>query len=146
MQHGLVSGLSHRASIKVDDGLTVPGLVSSFAGFDTMPPVFATAMMIGFVESTCMDCMSTHLPDGLQTLGTYVCISHISPTPVGLIVTADVKLVDVNRRTLLFDVEVWDDYDSICIGSHERTVVDANQFLKRIQQKAEREIGACFDV
>ena len=46
-------GLKHEQSLTVTPDLTVPSVSSRFPGFQDMPPVFATALMIGFVEDTC---------------------------------------------------------------------------------------------
>ncbi len=45
-------GLKHKQSITVTPDLTVPSVSNRFAGFQDMPPVFATAFMVAFVEDT----------------------------------------------------------------------------------------------
>lgn len=44
--------LRHAARLTVTEALTVPGLASAFGAFADMPPVFATACMVGFIEAT----------------------------------------------------------------------------------------------
>ena len=48
-------GIAHSVSLTVDDRLTVPAVSAAFTGFADMPPVFATAYMVGFVEWACID-------------------------------------------------------------------------------------------
>ncbi|MEV0108159.1 hypothetical protein AB0H42_17735 [Nocardia sp. NPDC050799] len=43
-------GLTHRETLIVTARHTVPHVETDRPGFTDMPPVFATAMMIGFVE------------------------------------------------------------------------------------------------
>ena len=44
-------GLRFSQSILVEERLTVPAVSPAFTGFSDMPPVFATAFLVGFVES-----------------------------------------------------------------------------------------------
>lgn len=139
MPPNLLPDLNHRASLKITDQFTVPGLSARFSCFESMPPVFATAMMIGFIESTCIECIRMKLSGGRLTLGTKINLNHIAPTPVGLMVTADVKLAAVDGRKLYFEIDVWDDEETICKGTHERMVIDKTRFLKRIRLKASKQ-------
>ncbi|MGO4656674.1 hypothetical protein AB4Z34_18125, partial [Ensifer sp. 2YAB10] len=54
-QHPVLSvGLRHSARLVVAPLHTVPEIDDAWPGFRDMPPVFATAMMIAFVEETCV--------------------------------------------------------------------------------------------
>jgi fluoroacetyl-CoA thioesterase len=48
----LKPGLRHSETLIVDQSLTVPGAAHAFPAFRDMPPVFATAYMVAFVEWT----------------------------------------------------------------------------------------------
>ena len=132
----LSPGLAHSQSIRISDALTVPALSESFLGFSELPPVFATAFMIGFVEWTCIEALRDCLGPDQTTVGTLVDVTHESPTPVGLTVTAHVNLVKVDGRLLRFGVECRDDVDIIGRGIHERTIIDEASFAKRLTRKA----------
>ena len=67
-----------------------------------MPPVLATACMVGFVETTCMEALVPYLAPGQKTVGIHVDLSHVAATPVGMRVTARVELVAVEGRKLRF--------------------------------------------
>jgi hypothetical protein len=43
-------GLRHAPAITVREALTVPAVSVAFASFADMPPVFATAFIVGFVR------------------------------------------------------------------------------------------------
>ena len=66
--------------------------------------IFATPMMIALMEAVAFDSVIDYLEEGQGTVGTKVDIEHISPTPVGLKVTGVSKLVEIDRRRLVFDV------------------------------------------
>jgi hypothetical protein len=50
-------GLVHSERLTVVERHTVPHVVPDWPGFVNMPPVRATAMMIGFVEQTCIQAL-----------------------------------------------------------------------------------------
>ncbi|HZC79356.1 MAG TPA: hypothetical protein VE258_16495, partial [Ktedonobacterales bacterium] len=53
---------------------------------------------------------------GQKTVGTHVDLSHVAATPVGMRVTALVKLVAVEDRKLRFKVECRDEKEIIGTG------------------------------
>lgn len=94
--------------------------------------------MVGFLEWACIVAIKPHLdwPDE-QSLGTHINVSHTAATPPGLLVTARVKLVEINGRRLVFEVEADDGVDIIASGTHERFVIDRDRFNRKIRNKAE---------
>ena len=131
----LKPGLRHRQTILVDQSLTVPAVADAFTGFAEMPPVFATAFLVGFVERTCIELLRPYLSLEQRTVGVHVDLSHSAATPVGMHVTAAVELVSVADRKLRFKVSCRDDVEAICEGFHERFVVDAARFTGRVERK-----------
>lgn len=108
-----------------------------------MPEVLATGFMVGFLEWACIDAIKPHLdwPDE-QSLGTHINVSHIAATPPGLLLTARVKLIEVNGRRLTFEVEADDGMDIIAKGTHERFVIDRDRFNQKVRNK---KTSACAD-
>jgi len=134
-QASLRPGIAFSQSILVDDSLTVPSVSARFRGFADMPPVFATAFMVGFVEWTCIEAVRAHLSDGEQTVGTHIDMSHMAATPAGLHVTAEVELLAVEGRKLRFRVRCYDDRESIGEGTHERAIIRAASFAAKVEAK-----------
>jgi fluoroacetyl-CoA thioesterase len=83
-----------------------------------MPPVFATANMIAFIEWTCVAALAPHLAPHQRTVGTRIEISHSAATPIGMDVTADVELVEIDGRRLRFKVGCRDEAEPIGEGFH----------------------------
>ncbi len=103
-----------------------------------MPEVFATGYLVGFLEWACIQAINSHLDwPAEQTVGTHIDVSHIAATPPGLEVTAKVKLVEVDRQRLVFEVEAYDGVELISKGRHERFVIDKVRFDARMKEKAE---------
>ncbi|WP_337660500.1 thioesterase family protein [Anderseniella sp. Alg231-50] len=81
MKDTLRPGLTHSAALEIDQSLTVPHVSSKLEAFGDMPPVFATAFMIAFIEATCIEAIAKHLDDGEHSVGTHVDVSHLAATP-----------------------------------------------------------------
>ena len=128
-------GLRHSQTIAVTPGLTVPEVSPAFGDFRDMPPVFATAFMVGFVEATCIAALKPFLSAGQHTVGTRIDMSHSAATPVGMSVSAEIELVEVEGRRLRFRVTCRDDVEVIGEGHHERFIIDRDSFLKRVGAK-----------
>ncbi|HWT96102.1 MAG TPA: thioesterase family protein [Terriglobales bacterium] len=139
MSATIPSGLRHTQTIRVTDSLTVPAVSSAFTSFADMPPVFATAYLVGFVEWACIEALKPYLTPQQKTVGIHVDLSHSAATPVGMTVTAEVELVAVDRNRLTFNVLCRDEVEVICEGRHERFVVDAAKFLEKVAAKGNRE-------
>jgi len=137
MKDSLKAGIEFELRYRVPASKTVPALYPESPEFREMPEVFATGFMVGFLEWACIRAVVPHLdwPEE-QTVGTHINVSHTAATPPGLEVTAKVRLVNVEGRRLVFEVEARDDVDAISKGTHERFVINKARFLEKTQQKA----------
>jgi fluoroacetyl-CoA thioesterase len=128
-------GLKHSQSITVGADLTVPAVSRHLAHFQDMPPVFATAFLVAFVEDTCVALLEPHFAPGQKSVGTHVDVSHTAATPIGRTVTCDVELVEVDGRKLKFKVACRDENGPIGDGFHERALIDEARFLARLEAR-----------
>lgn len=137
MKETLKPGIEHELRVRVTQSKTVPALYPESLEFQEMPEVFATGFMVGFLEWACIVAVKPHLdwPEE-QTVGTHINVSHTAATPPGFEVTAKVRLVTVEGRRLVFDVEAHDNVDLISKGTHERFVINRAKFLEKARQKA----------
>jgi fluoroacetyl-CoA thioesterase len=93
--------------------------------------------MIAFVERTCAELMAEHLGPGETSVGTSFQFSHEAATPIGMTVRVCVRLVEVDRKRCVFEIEGRDAVDRITVGRHERFVVERDKFMARVHTKAE---------
>jgi len=128
-------GLRHTETITVGEALAVPAQAQLFDPSTEMPPVFATAQMIAFVEWTCVHALAPYLSPAQRTVGTRVEMSHIAATPVGMIVTAEVELIEIDGRRFRFRAQCRDEMEMIGEGFHERMIVDYARFIERLARK-----------
>ncbi len=136
MKETLQPGIEHEFTYRVPDTKTVPALYPEAVEFQEMPKVFATGFLVGFLEWTCIQAVMPHIDWPVeQTVGTQVTISHLAATPPGMMVSAKVKLLDIKGKRLLFQVEARDQAEIICKGTHERFIIEAEKFNRRLEQK-----------
>lgn len=98
-------------------------------------PVYATPAMIALIEKTAWMSVAGELEEGQGTVGTKLAVEHVSASPLGAHITCKTTLVGVDRRRLLFSVEVSDDAGIIGQGTHERFIVDNERFLTKAKGK-----------
>lgn len=97
--------------------------------------VYATPCMVALMEGAACEAIQDALPEGKTTVGTYLEISHLSATPVGLEVWAEAELTAIDGNTLTFQVTAYDESGKIGEGVHKRAVVTSQRFLEKAYQK-----------
>jgi predicted thioesterase len=122
-------GLTGTAQIIVANEHTAP-----FVGSGRIA-VLATPVMINVIEAAALEAIEHLLPEGHQSLGTHLDVSHVAATPVGLRVTATAEVVKVEGRTITLRVEARDEVEVIGSGTHQRVVVSVPRFDERVQRK-----------
>ncbi|MBE6613512.1 MAG: thioesterase [Ruminococcaceae bacterium] len=100
-------------------------------------PVYATPAMILLIEAAAAELAAPHLEDGSTTVGTKLDVEHVAATPIGMEVSAVVTLTEIDRRRLVFEVEVTDKGGIIGKGRHERFIVASEKFMAKTQAKLE---------
>ena len=98
-------------------------------------PVFATPMLVALMETAAINSIDSLLAEGMTTVGTKIEISHTAATPVGMSVTAHARLVEADRKRLVFEVSAEDGSGEIGKGRHERFVVDLDKFISKAKEK-----------
>jgi fluoroacetyl-CoA thioesterase len=129
-------GLKHSATITIGEALAVPASGRLLGETADMPPVFATASMIAFVEWTCVAALMPYLGPHQRTVGTRVEMTHTAATPIGMKVTAEIELVEIDGRRLRFKASCRDEVEPIGEGFHERMVIDHARFMQRLACKS----------
>ncbi len=97
--------------------------------------VFSTPMMIALMEKTAALSVESYLDNGQSTVGTLVNVSHLASSPLGMKVWAESKLVAIDRRKLVFEVEAYDERGLIGKGMHERFIIDIAKFQEKTDNK-----------
>lgn len=100
-------------------------------------PVFGTPYLIAMIESAAFTYLQQELPEGKSTVGTKVDVSHVSPSPVGMEITASVEVTDIsaNGKLIDFRASVTDTAGLIGEGTHQRAIVTVDRFMDKCQSK-----------
>lgn len=99
--------------------------------------VFSTPSMISEMEETCRLLLKEQfiIDREWDSVGTFVEIKHLAATPVGAEVFFKAKVVLVNGRRVMFDIEASDRIEKIGQGTHERFVINIPKFRTRFIEK-----------
>lgn len=122
-------GLTGKSEMVVKEG----DLVSRLGGMNL--DVLSTPRLIELLEAAAIEAIEGFLLPGQITLGSLLKIRHLSPTPLGMRVTAHAVLKEVDEKRLLFWVDAHDELEKIAEGEHERILVSQERFLQKIGKK-----------
>ena len=128
MKSTLVPGDSITKQIDIDEGRCI-----SFMGPENA--VYATPCMVSDMEYTCRDLLLRHLDPGEDSVGAHVSIDHLAATPLGMKVTVEAKISEVERRRVSFEFVVRDNLEECGRGKHVRFVVEREKSKERIAAK-----------
>ena len=95
--------------------------------------VLATPVMIAWMEEASLRLAQQELEEGLTTVGTEVNIKHLKGTLVGKTVKVLSVLKEIDRKRLVFDVEVVEDGVVVGSGSHTRFIIDTAKFYEKLK-------------
>jgi fluoroacetyl-CoA thioesterase len=104
----------------------------------SLPPVFATPMMVTAMENAALNAVRDYLDPGESAVGTLVNVRHLAATPVGHRITAEAEVTKVDGRRIEFKVSARDETEEIGNGTHERMVVNLDRLNQRLNAKALR--------
>ena len=103
--------------------------------FSKVPDVFGTPFLGGLFEGVSASLMAPHLGDGETSVGISMNLKHTAPTPLGMEVRAVTEVTQVDGKKITFKVEGFDDKEKIGEAVHERFIIDAAKFNKRVEGK-----------
>ena len=125
----LETGIKGTKTVTVNESNTAKAM-----GSGTLD-VFATPALIALLEETCWRSVADELEEGCGTVGTLLEVKHTAPTPVGMEVTCESTLIEVDGRRLVFRVIARDTKGLVGEGNHERFVIQNEKFQTKANEK-----------
>ncbi len=125
METNELIGLSHSEEIVVEHKDT-----AAVYGSGALE-VFATPAMIAMMEMTSLKCVIDKIGEENTTVGIAVNIKHLKASPVGHTIRCEAKVIEVDRKRLVFEVKCFDGEDLVGEGTHERFVVNSAKFMSK---------------
>ena len=125
----IAPGLSASVTLLVEEADT-----AGYIGSGDVP-VLATPRVVALAEQATMEAVADQLAEGQTTVGYEVQLAHLSPTPIGGKVTAEVTLENVEGRRLSFRLSVTDARGLVAAGRVTRVIVVRDRFIERAQSE-----------
>jgi predicted thioesterase len=97
--------------------------------------VLSTPMLLQLIEDAAIQCLAPAITGDDVTLGSYIDLTHLAPTPVGFIVRVEVEILGVDGRRVNFAVAAFDEREKIAEGTHERYIIEKSRFLGNLEEK-----------
>lgn len=128
MMSDIVEGLTSASETTVGDSNTAKRQGSG--NLD----VFATPAMVALMENAASRAVAPYLPEGKDTVGTMINVSHDRATGMGDTVVATAVLTAVDGRKLTFEVSAADSGGEIGKGVHNRFIIDVEKFMSKVKK------------
>ena len=126
---GLYPGLSRVDTYIVEAAHGAPEVGSGAV------PVLATPWLIAYMERTAHRLVAGGLPENLTSVGSLVNIQHLTPTPIGGMVTVEARIEEIAGRRVILAVKAHDATDEIGRGEHQRVAVITARFLENLESR-----------
>lgn len=97
--------------------------------------VLATPKLIALIEKAAADLTEKNLSPELTSVGISVNFEHTAPTPVGMNFSAEVEIIEIDGRKIIFNVSAFDEVGEIGRGKHERFIVNREKFQSKADSK-----------
>jgi fluoroacetyl-CoA thioesterase len=118
-------GMVAEHTVTVTSEMTISHFVAN------MPQVYATPMMVLHMEMAAGSSIASRLPEGFVSVGMDVKVRHLAATPIGRTVRAISRVIQIDTRSVVFEVEAWDGHRKIGDGTHRRGIVNLIEFEER---------------
>ena len=125
MEYNIVQGMTSEREYVVTRDLTTDH-------FSKEKPMFATPSMINLIEQTALKMCKEVLPEGYDTVGTFVNVKHLAPTPMGMKVRVCVEVGEINGKIMTINAKVYDERTKVAEGTHGRAIVNVEKFLSNL--------------
>ena len=96
--------------------------------------VLATPSMILFMEIASGMLAHDHIPQGYTSVGTRVCVDHLGAVLEGNTVQVTSVIAGIDKRKIIFDVQVKYGDKVIGKGTHIRYIVNEARFLEKLKE------------
>ncbi len=100
--------------------------------------VLATPRMIALMEECAYKSIASDLDAGASTVGTQINCKHLSATPVGMEVTVESEITEIDGRRVAFSIKAYDECGLIGEATHERFIVFSEKFTQKTYSKLDK--------
>jgi fluoroacetyl-CoA thioesterase len=105
---------------------------------EKLPAVLSTPAMIGMMETAAAHAVWPRLPEGAISVGTRIEVDHLKAAPEGAKVRAQARLVKIDGRFLVFEVEARSGRHLLGSGRVFRAVVTPEIFMEKAKRRSRK--------
>lgn len=140
-----ISGIIEAGSVKEENILAEKGHSAADVGSgpalsqDGSIEVLSTPSLVAFLEQVSFQMIQEQLPEGLTSLGTSVQLNHRAATLIGSRVRLRAEISAVEGRRITLVLQAWEGAELVADGTHQRVVVERQDFLQRLQRRRDRQ-------
>jgi uncharacterized protein (TIGR00369 family) len=100
--------------------------------------VFATPALVALMEKAACAAIAGCLNDTETTVGAEVNVKHVSPTPIGLEVTAQAVVTEAGDNKCVFRITAQETGGKVIgEGTHTRVLVNVDKFMAKANAKVQ---------
>ncbi len=99
--------------------------------------VYSTPAMVALMECAAANSVKAHLEPGKTTVGVSMEVKHVSATPLGMTVSCESELIEVDGKRLVFKITAYDKCGVIGTAKHERMIIEIKRFMEKAVSKKE---------
>ncbi|MBQ4128996.1 MAG: thioesterase family protein [Ruminococcus sp.] len=125
----LNTGIKNTITITVNNDKTAKAM-----GSGTLD-VFATPAMVALMEQTAAESVQPFLDEGVTSVGTKINVEHLSADPLGIEITCESELSEIDGRKLCFEIICSDKCGIVGKAYHERFLIKSESFMNKTNAK-----------
>lgn len=98
--------------------------------------VLATPMLVCYMENAAAELLGTFLDEESTSVGSFISVKHLAPSPVGDTIKITAKITEVEREKIIhFELLAEDTSGVVGKGEHQRAVVDKKRFMEKVDAR-----------
>lgn len=104
--------------------------------------LMATPTVIRLAMQASAEAIDQFLPEGYISIGRQIEFEHTASTFLGIKVTVEATVVEVQPLYVVFDIKATDELGEIGFGRHRRSIANIESLLRRAKERKELMINS----
>lgn len=106
-------------------------------GDGNLTDLFSTGSLSTMMLHAATQVIDQNLADGIVSIGSMLQINHEEPTLIGMMVTVESVVKQIEDNKILIAIKAYDEIGSISHGLNERKIIDHQSLMKIAEKRAD---------
>lgn len=106
-----------------------------YYGSGVLKDLLATPVLTALMIETAVSLVDPLLPAEYISIGRTVSIEHLQPTILGMTVTVEATISEIDNNRIAIDIKAYDELGEIGRGQHERYIVKYDILMEKVQYR-----------